>query len=82
MSNTTTSDELDKKIKTMIGKLLLEAKDNTTVKKVLTQYDPSKDAHVNVTTLSKMVRKDLDDFATFLKLDLTNQSGENYTVID
>lgn len=76
MSNTTTSDELDKKIKTMIGKLLLEAKDNTTVKKVLTQYDPSKDAHVNVTTLSKMVRKDLDDFATFLKLDLTNQSGD------
>ena len=69
-------DDLDGKIKIVIGNLLRlgsQEEDKTVgaaVQNVLNAFDPSKDAVVNMRVLCNLARPKLDAFASFIKLHL------------
>ena len=62
--------KLDEKIKIVVGEILGRA--DPVSKKVLTAFDPSKDAPANQRLLKKFSRNELDIFAEFLKIPLIN----------
>lgn len=74
-------DDLDGKIKIVIGNLLRlgsQEEDKTVgaaVQNVLNAFDPSKDAVVNMRVLCNLARPKLDAFASFIKLHLKGPNG-------